>query len=225
MTETKHIAVLGTGAIGRSLGQQWHEAGHKVTFGSRNPASVAHQLKATDGRLEVTDIQTAAATADVVVLAVPHDALLEVADAIRLAVAGKVVIDCTNAVVFTPDGRLASGLVTSETEGRYTAKLFPDSRIVRTFSHIQDELLDSRGRRQPGIWAAAVAGDDSVAKDLACALVRDIGFVAVDIGTLDESAPLDPGGILFPNMFTPADMKRQVADKAPKRTRTSYQGW
>lgn len=209
MTKLTHVAVIGTGAIGRSLGQQWYEAGHMITFGSRNPGSTAQFLNAADdGRLNVSDILRASEAADVVVLAVPHSSLPEVADAIRSSVDGKIIIDCTNAVEFTPDGRLASGLAAGETEGRYAARLFPDSHVVRTFTHIQDELLDSRGRRQPGVWAAAVAGDDAASKDVVSSLVQDIGFVPVDIGTLDESTPLDPGGSLFPNMFTPADMRR-----------------
>lgn len=38
-------------------------------------------------------------------------------------------------------------------------------------------------------------------------LVSNTGFVPVDIGLLADSAPLDPGGILFPHVFTVADMK------------------
>lgn len=209
MTQTKRIAVLGTGPIGKSLGQQWCDAGHEVIFGSRNPDGLKQDLKATvDGRITVTEITRAAESADIVVLAVPHHSLAMMADTIRPFVGGKIIIDCTNAVEFTPDGRLASGLSTDQTEGRYAAKLFPGSDVVRAFTHIQDELLDSRGRRQPGIWAAAVAADDAEAKRVVSGLVQDIGFVPVDIGMLDESAALDPGGVLFPNMFTPADMKR-----------------
>ena len=190
MTQTKQIAILGTGAIGKSLGQQWYEAGHEIVFGSRNPDGQNEDLKAmADGRITITDIARAVELADIVVLAVPHHSLEMVADVIRPLVGGKIIVDCTNAVEFTPDGCLASGLSTDETEGRYAAKLFPESDVVRTFTHIQDELLDSRGRRQPGIWAAAVAADDAKAKRVVSELVQDIGFVPVDNGALDDSAP------------------------------------
>jgi prephenate dehydrogenase len=33
------IAIIGTGNLGRALGLRWIEAGHEVTFGSRDPAS------------------------------------------------------------------------------------------------------------------------------------------------------------------------------------------
>jgi predicted dinucleotide-binding enzyme len=34
-----NIGILGTGRVARILGQHWTAAGHKVTFGSRNPES------------------------------------------------------------------------------------------------------------------------------------------------------------------------------------------
>jgi 8-hydroxy-5-deazaflavin:NADPH oxidoreductase len=70
-----------------------------------------------------------------------------------------------------------------------------------------DELLVSRGTSQTGFWAVAIAGDVPAAKLLVAELVRDTGFIPVDIGVLAKSAPLDPGGILFPHMFTEADMR------------------
>ncbi len=65
-----------------------------------------------------------------------------------------------------------------------------------------DESLAYRGLRQPGFWAIAVAGDDPEANKIVHDLVRATGFVPVHIGTLAESAPLDPGGVIFPHMFT-----------------------
>jgi 8-hydroxy-5-deazaflavin:NADPH oxidoreductase len=87
------------------------------------------------------------------------------------------------------------------------ASLLPKSIVVRAFSHIMEELLVSRGTKQPGLFAIAIAGDNAAAKLTVAELVNDAGFAPVDIGTLAESAPLDPGGVLFPHVFTVADMK------------------
>ena len=56
----------------------------------------------------------------------------------------------------------------------------------------------------------AIAGDVPAAKLLAAGLVRDTGFIPVDIGTLAESEPLDLGGVLFPHMFNEADMRARL---------------
>src|SRR4051794_25780956 len=75
------IAIIGNGNIGGGLGKAWTAKGHSITFGERDPAS----------------IRAAVAAAEVVVLAMPWKALDDVLAAAG-DLAGKVVIDCTNAV-------------------------------------------------------------------------------------------------------------------------------
>ena len=47
-----------------------------------------------------------------------------------------------------------------------------------------DELLISRGSKQPGLFAVTIAGDKQNEKSIVAELVNDTGFVPVDIGTL-----------------------------------------
>ncbi|MDX1522321.1 MAG: NAD(P)-binding domain-containing protein, partial [Anaerolineae bacterium] len=43
------IAVVGTGNVGSTLGRRWAEAGHQITYGTRDPSSdkVGSLLEAT----------------------------------------------------------------------------------------------------------------------------------------------------------------------------------
>ena len=91
------------------------------------------------------------------------------------------------------------------------ATLLPDSHIVRAFSHIQDEMLVSRAMRQPGLWAVAIAGNNSESVSLIADLSSSVGYVPVITGRLEDSQPLDPGGVLFPHMFLPNDMRDALA--------------
>jgi predicted dinucleotide-binding enzyme len=93
------------------------------------------------------------------------------------------------------------------TQGRHTAKLLPDSMVTRAFTHVMYELLWPRGTRQRMSWGMALAGDDATAKAATAELITDAGFTPVDVGGLDDSAILDPGGVLFPKMFSPADLR------------------
>ena len=101
------IAVIGTGNVGSALGGSFARAGHDVTFAARDAAKAARIAEAAGGRSR-QDPATAAADADVVVLAVPFTAIPAIADELAPFVAGKVVIDPTNPL--TPD---YSGLSTS----------------------------------------------------------------------------------------------------------------
>lgn len=201
------IAVIGAGKIGQAVGQLWLRAGHTVCFGSRSPEKLFSFLKGIGGSSSVQSIEQAAAQSEIVFLAIPNSAVAELAPSLKSVLSGKIVIDATNPFALSPEGRIISSLGADMTAGSRMASLFPQSIIVRAFSHVMDELLVSRGTKQSGLWAMAIAGDDPAAKQVVSALVSDTGFVPEDIGTLAESSPLDPGGKLFPHMFTVADMR------------------
>ncbi|WP_207229988.1 NADPH-dependent F420 reductase [Krasilnikovia cinnamomea] len=206
------IAVVGYGAIGRALTAHWHEAGRDIVVGSRNP----DLLKSADVPVGVpcVDWRSAVERATVVVLAVPHPAVADIVAGWPTGATDRIVVDPTNPVGLSADGRIVSSLDGAGTVGSRLASSLPSARVVRAFTHVMDELLVSRGRRQPGMWAVAVAGDDAAAKAVVGDLVTATGFVPVDIGGLAASAPLDPGGALFPQMFTVADMRRRLAESA-----------
>ncbi|HXO48935.1 MAG TPA: NAD(P)-binding domain-containing protein [Mycobacterium sp.] len=63
---TIKIAIIGAGNVGRSLGTAWHNRGHDVTFGVRNPDDPRHASLGT-----VRANEAAASDAEVVVLYTP----------------------------------------------------------------------------------------------------------------------------------------------------------
>jgi predicted dinucleotide-binding enzyme len=92
LVERMRIAVIGAGRIGGSLGTTWLKAGHDVVFGSRKPADVG------PGGAPATTVEAAISDADVVLLAVPGSAVVEVIQANGKSLAGKIVIDAVNRV-------------------------------------------------------------------------------------------------------------------------------
>ena len=91
------ITILGSGRIGAGLGRAWAARGHDVVFGVRDPHDPDVLALARETGATVTTVADAPAGAAVVTLAVPYGAL----DAVLAEtgdLAGKVVIDCTNAV-------------------------------------------------------------------------------------------------------------------------------
>lgn len=203
---SRKIGILGAGKIGQALGQLWLRAGHEVSFGGRTPEKLVTMVEALGPRASAQSLKVVAAESEVILLAVPYSAVDECVASVSNELVGKIILDATNPVGFSPEGRIISTLANGTAGTRMAARL-PNSTIVRVFTHVMDELLVSRATRQSGSWAVAIAGDSLDAKSLAEKLVQDTGFIPVDIGTLAESAPLDPGGILFPNMFTEADMR------------------
>ncbi|WP_280465085.1 NAD(P)-binding domain-containing protein [Nocardia brasiliensis] len=107
------IGIIGAGAMARALGGGWVAAGHEVLVGARSAAAAqesAAAIGARDG-----SVRAAAEFGDVVLLALPVDALDEVLRPLAGLLAGRTLVDCTNA--FAPDTAAppgAAGLVVSE---------------------------------------------------------------------------------------------------------------
>lgn len=93
-----NIAILGAGNIGGTLGRKWAAAGHAVVYGVRDPASPKSQaLRELDPAARLRTVAEALATAEAVLVATPHAAVAEITRTHAPALAGKLVIDATNA--------------------------------------------------------------------------------------------------------------------------------
>ena len=168
------IAILGTGKVAHTLGAGWRKAGHDVVLGARD-ASVA------DPAFEVTSLQEALAAADVIVNAITGAAALAAITALdTTAMAGKTLLDATNAVTATgdlvyPNSSLAEHLQAA----------LPAVHVVKSLNTAAIEV-----QADPSLVGTAtvfLSGDDDAAK----AQVKDLLH---DLGWKDDSV-IDLGGI------------------------------
>ena len=185
------MAIIGAGNVGNALATGWTAAGHKITFGVRDPQA------APAGAAPYASVAAAARSAEVIVLSVPWQA---VPDALASAgnLSGKIVIDCTNPLQMGPDGlELALGHTGSGAER--VAELAPGALVFKTLNqtgfanmeHAHDFAL-------PAVMY--VAGDDETRKPLVMSLVADLGFQAVDAGALRIARLLEPMAMLWIHM-------------------------
>jgi hypothetical protein len=167
------IGILGTGNVAQTLARRWSEAGHQLTFGSRNPSSSG------DLGAPVTSFEAAVTGSEVVVNATPGAVSLPVAEGIGAAAfAGKILIDVANAVTPTfelvyPNSSLAEKLQAA----------LPDARVVKTMNTAAMPVMTEPGVLPP--TSVFVSGDDAGAKATVTALLQDFGWPGasvVDLG-------------------------------------------
>lgn len=181
------IAVIGTGNVGGALGTGWARAGHGVLFGAREPNAdeVNQLLSRSAGKASAATVEAAVARADVIALAIPWAAVTDVLRQIGPALAGKVLIDCTNPSTSFPaiDHSAGSG-------GEQVAKLVPGAYVVKAFNTTGFENMANPNY---GTEAATMfyAGDHALAKKVAHDLARDLGFDPVDAGGLKQAHTLE----------------------------------
>jgi predicted dinucleotide-binding enzyme len=199
------IGVLGSGPVGRGVATLLARAGYEVTLGTRHPDAPALSELPSTVTIGTFD---EAANADVVFLAVIHSASRELVKSLEEELIGKIVIDADNA--WARQQYAATGLPDSLTEGTWMASLLPGSSVVRAFSHIDWDLLVTRATNEPGRWAVGYASEGGNVDKVVEVLIRDMGYVPVKIGSLAESASIDPGGVLWPRMLTPDSMRASL---------------
>ncbi|MDR9754936.1 NAD(P)-binding domain-containing protein [Pseudomonas sp. SZMC_28357] len=177
------IAFIGGGQLASSVAVLARAKGHDCVFGVRNPAKT--------GFLEFprTGYDEAIAGADIVIIAVPYLATGEVLPPLAAALAGKVVIDTTNAVKedWSP---LPTGEENSGAE-RIQA-LLPEAYVAKAFNTIFAEVIHPHRLDRAGHKISLfVASDHPQATRTVMAFGAQIGFDAINAGPLKSARYLE----------------------------------
>jgi hypothetical protein len=187
------IAVIGEGKVGGTLGRRWAQAGHQIVYGVRNPAGekVLALLESAGHGAEATDLRSAAAQAEVVVLATPwgvtESALRAVGD-----LRGKIVIDCTNPLA--ADG--GTGVPAETSGGKMVAGRAVGARVVKAFNSTGRKNMEDP-RYGPDRATMFLCGDDAEAKRVVGALTEALGFEVCDAGPLSAARHLEALALLW----------------------------
>ncbi|MCK9487703.1 MAG: NADPH-dependent F420 reductase [Dehalococcoidia bacterium] len=183
---TVQVGIIGAGNVGHALGLASVRAGHEVRISASQPSeaeSVAQEVGAQPAGSNAESIQGA----DVVILAVPFEAVEEITSELGSALNGKVVIDVTN--------RFAPEQLDGPSNAERTQMLVPDARVVKAFN-----TIFAANQSEPSVDGVQldgfVAGDDAAAKDTVISLVESMGFRAVDTGPLAMARALEGMGVL-----------------------------
>jgi 8-hydroxy-5-deazaflavin:NADPH oxidoreductase len=187
------IGILGSGLMGGKLGTLFARAGHDVVFSYARSEQKLEKL-ARDAGARAGTPADAARGADAVLLAVHwlrfDDVLKQAGDLNR-----KVVITCS-LPMNADDTDLAVAHISSGAEE--LAKKIPQARVVAAFNTVPSEVFFSvfEARGKPGAPTLVYYGDDDGAKEVAAAIIRDVGFEPLDGGPLRVARYAEPFALL-----------------------------
>jgi predicted dinucleotide-binding enzyme len=208
------IGILGTGGVGGALGTRWGAVGHDVTYGSRAPESEkVQQLVARSGqKAKATSPREAIVGADVILFAVPWPVARETLETLG-DLTGRTLIDCTNPLLSDMSG-IELGHVISA--GEQIAAWSPGANVVKAFNSASVKVMLNP---QFGEHRATMfyCGDDVAAKLTVRQLIEDIGFDAVDAGSLSSSRYLEPLAMLYIHLAFRQGFGSNCAFKIMKR--------
>ncbi len=175
------IGTLGSGRVGSAIGGAWVKAGHEVMFSSLDLEADRKLAASLGGGAKAGTPREAAAFGTVVLVSVPYKALPSVGKDVGDLLKGKIVIDTSNPIV-ARDGDMA---VAAREKGAGVASMefMPGARIVRAFNAIGAARMAQAAGASVRV-GMPIAGDDPEAVKVATALVKEVGYEPVLVGTL-----------------------------------------
>src|SRR5262245_42667417 len=137
------IGIIGAGMIGSTVAKLWADAGHEVKLASRHPESLQPLAARLGTRASVGTPLEAATFGEVVMITVPLAALSELARDVGPALAGKVVLDTSNAYERRDQDAAREAMAHPHGSAAWAAELFPKSRWVKAFNSVYFKTLES----------------------------------------------------------------------------------
>jgi predicted dinucleotide-binding enzyme len=188
------VAMIGTGNVGAGLGVPLARLGYTVVYGSRNPdrESVRELVERSGPTASAATQSEAAALGDIIILAVPKEALESVSESLG-NVEGKVLVDMSSPEKRTADDGYHE-IVGDSANAERVQSWHPEARVVRIA--IPSSYLFARPMLLGVRPTVPIAGQDPRAKEVVAQLIFDIGMDPWDAGPLRYARYLDVLGLL-----------------------------
>lgn len=196
------IAVLGTGAVGRTFAAKLSELGHEVTLGTRSVETAMSRTEPDNSgnpplpewagrhpQIAVANLPGAVSGAELVINATNGAGSIE---ALEIAgeenLVGKVLIDIANPLDFSRG--MPPSLFVSNTDslGEQIQRRFPETRVVKALNTMNADLMVDPKQVGEGDHTVFVSGDDIDAKSQVRQLLESLGWSdIIDLGDISTA--------------------------------------
>ena len=218
-----NIGIIGAGHIGSALALRLGRLGHSVWIAnSRGPETLGDVAQKT-GAKPVT-VREAASHGDIIVVTIPLKNIPDLPKDLFSGVAADVpVVDTSNYYPMLRDGHIPELETGDLTESEWVQQHL-GRPVVKVFNNIYADHLQSKGlpAGTPGRVALPVAGDDAAAKRKVMLLVEELGFDAVDDGSLHESWRQQPGTSCYGADLPADELRKNFATLGTRRTEAQH---
>jgi len=209
------IGIIGAGNIGATLARRFVELGHDVTIANSREPETIRDVADSCGATAATAAD-ATRGAELVVVTIPEKSVPKLHSSVLDGAPDAVVVDTGN---YYPrrDGKIEA-IEDGTHESQWVAEQL-GRPVVKAFNNIYSEHLANEGRPSgtPGRIALPIAGDDPGDKAVVARLIDELGFDAIDAGTLEESWRQQPGTPVYGTDHDAEGVRVALASASPER--------
>jgi predicted dinucleotide-binding enzyme len=171
------IAIIGTGAAGRTLAQGLQRIGHDVVVGTRDPDETGGREEWAGLEIPLRPLGVVAADADLVVNATNGLASLAALGEVGTDhLAGKVIVDVANPLDFSQGFPPTLSVKDTDSLAEQIQRAFPDARVVKSLNTVTASVMVDPGSLGDGDTTIFAAGDDADARQQVAGLLRELGW-------------------------------------------------
>lgn len=204
-----NIAIIGTGNVGGTLATKWAKANHTILLGVKDAQNFKGKELLTNANTTVHPIMEAVKAADVILIATPATAAVEVAQSLG-DTTGKIIIDAMNVVM----GRGPQGFTT--TADAILANTSTD-KVIKCFNTTGYNNMENTVYSGVAI-DAFMAGNDKDAKSTVRQLALDAGFATCyDVGGNDKFQLMEQFAFFWINLAMMQGQGREIGFKILRR--------
>lgn len=178
------IGLLGSGRVGSTLAGGFAAAGHDVIVGTRDGARPTDW--AGPDNVGFADHRATARDADVLFHATPGDTAVERLGQLRTELAGKVLVDISNALRAGHDGEPQTLIYPNSSLAEHIQQALPETNVIKALNTMMFMVMAN-----PGLLAVPpsvyLSGDDEQAKQTVAGLLGQLGWKQdwiVDLGDI-----------------------------------------
>lgn len=185
------VGILGTGDVGKAIGNGFVALGHEVMMGAReagNPKAKAW-VESTGGKGRAGTFAEAAKFGEVIALCTLGTVSEELVRGLSGSLKGKTLWDTTNPLDFSTGApRLA--IVGHDSLGERIQKAAPEARVVKVFNTVGNALM-FKPKLAGGPPTMFIAGNHDETKKQTATMLKDWGWDTADIGNIEGSRYLE----------------------------------
>jgi 8-hydroxy-5-deazaflavin:NADPH oxidoreductase len=192
MGQRMEIGTIGAGAFAQAFAKRALKAGHKVKLSNSRGTDSLEEIVNRLGPGAMAATKEEAAACEMVLLAVPWDNVPE-------TLAGlarwkkQILIDGTNPF-HGKAGKFTPADVGSLSTSQLVAALAPGARVVKALNHMIVPNLETDPVVNGARRVAFISADDDGAKKQVEALLKELGYSVIGLGTLHDGGLIQQAG-------------------------------
>ena len=196
-TQELKVAIIGLGAIGRTLAINLTKGFREVILASRDYTTAQNLANELGSFAQPKELSAAVQEADIIILAIWFDAISEFLQQYATQLDGKIIVDPSNPIAPDPKGGFVKIIGQTQSAGQINASLLPKgTKLVKAFGTLGAASLAHASGQTPEQAVLFYATDDQSIDSAIEELIVDAGFEPLRVGGLDQSIRLEVFGDL-----------------------------